>query len=388
MIYIETKKDCVGCWACYQICPKKCIAMIEDEEGFLYPKVDSTLCIDCNLCNKVCPVENRGVARDVKKIYLAKNINSDIRKESSSGGFFNSIATPILERGGVVFGAAFNENNELVHQYVEDKSNLHKLCGSKYVQSKIENSFVNVKKFLVSEREVLFVGTPCQIAGLKLFLKKDYDNLILVDFVCHGVPSPGVFKSYLSDVIRKQHILKLQRVSFRNKRMGWRIYGFKLNYIDVNNKNKIFFESRYSNHFLRGFLSDIYLRPSCYACPSKSGSSGADLTISDFWAINKSKYRFLDDDKGISTIYTYSDILNTEKYSDIYTEEVTEIMAVQHSFKMSVNNSNNRLKFFERYEKRESVTSIVSDLLPKSKFKLLLALVFRCKTLLRNKLNR
>lgn len=203
MISINDKKDCCGCAACVQRCPKQCITLHEDNEGFLYPQVDESLCIDCGLCEKVCPVINQADERTPLGVYAAKNPNESVRMQSSSGGVFTMLAERIIDEDGVVFGACFDERWEVVHSYVETKEALAKFRGSKYVQSKIGSTYQQVEGFLKSGRKVLFSGTPCQIAGLKKYLRKEYDNLLAVDFICHGVPSPGVFRTYLQEEINR-----------------------------------------------------------------------------------------------------------------------------------------------------------------------------------------
>ena len=208
MIKILDKKDCCGCNACVQKCPKHCITMKEDKEGFLYPNVDENVCIDCHICEKVCPVLNQNMERMPLNVYVGKNPNEEIRIKSSSGGLFTMLAEQVIDDIGVVFGATFNEKWTVVHDYVETKEGLAKFRGSKYVQSNIGNSFKKAMDFLNEGRKVLFSGTPCQIAGLKNYLRKDYDNLITVDFICHGVPSPGVFRTYLQEEIDKKSARK------------------------------------------------------------------------------------------------------------------------------------------------------------------------------------
>lgn len=245
MINIIDKKNCCGCNACVQHCPKSCITMQEDEEGFLYPIVDQEVCIDCGLCEKVCPVLNQGEERKPLQVYAANNTNEEIRMQSSSGGVFTLLAETIIQEGGVVFGARFNDDWEVIHDYTETQEGLATFRGSKYVQSRIGDSYCQAEQFLKKGRKVLFSGTPCQIAGLNLFLRKEYNNLLTVDFICHGVPSPGVWKSYLEELIalqgnRKNSVLShskpiilnsirdISRIEFRNKRLGWKKYSFAL----------------------------------------------------------------------------------------------------------------------------------------------------------------
>lgn len=201
MIQIENKQKCTGCSACVQTCPKQCISFEEDEQGFRYPCVNQELCIDCGLCEKVCPCINENEQIMPLDIYAAKNPDKEIRKKSSSGGFFTMLAESIIDEGGVVFGARFNKKYNVIHDYTETKDGIEAFRGSKYVQSIIGDTYKQARDFLKAGRKVLFSGTPCQIAGLRLFLRKDYEHLYTVDFICHGVPSPGVFRWYLQEEI-------------------------------------------------------------------------------------------------------------------------------------------------------------------------------------------
>lgn len=235
MIDIKEKKECCGCNACAQRCPKSCITMREDSEGFLYPEVDKEICIDCGICEKVCPVMYQGNKRKPLAVYAVKHKNNEIRLSSSSGGVFTALAESVIDEGGVVFGAKFDDNWCVVHSYSETKEGLAAFRGSKYLQSRIGDSFKKVECFLKANRKVLFSGTPCQIAGLKRFLRKEYDNLLTVDFVCHGVPSPGVWREYLNEetarqcgrkntvlshpIVKKQDT-KIEYISFIGKRLG------------------------------------------------------------------------------------------------------------------------------------------------------------------------
>jgi NAD-dependent dihydropyrimidine dehydrogenase PreA subunit len=333
MINIKNKQDCCGCLSCVQKCPKQCISIYEDEEGFLYPKVDNSICIDCGLCEQVCPVLNQAEERKPIEVYAAKNPNEEIRKESSSGGIFTLLAEQTIDAGGVVFGVKWNEHFEAVHAYTETKEGLVDFRGSKYVQSQTRDTFKQTEQFLKQGRQVLYSGTPCQIAALKLYLKKEYDNLLTVDIICHGTPSPGVFRWYLSeelqmtaarqnnkklelsnpstitsitkaDILAKEQGFKIKDIRFRDKQLGWKKFSFALTLENLSSiqNNEISISSPLNeNAFLRGFLANIYLRPSCYACPSKSGKSRSDITLADYWGIN-SLMPELDDDRGVSAI--------------------------------------------------------------------------------------
>ena len=315
MIKIIQKKQCCGCSACLHICPKHSISFREDKEGFLYPQVDTATCIECGLCEKVCPVLNQGEERMPLKVYAAKHADDEIRMKSSSGGIFTLLADQIIDKGGVVFGARFNENWEVVHDYTETKEGLAPFRGSKYVQSNIGNSYKLVEEFLKTGREVMFTGTPCQVAGLKKFLRKDYENLLTVDFVCHGVPSPMVWRKYLEEEIARQgNNSVVTGVNFRDKSTGWKKYSFVLNFSKASadgEQNTVFSSVFTDNAYMNAFLSDLSLRPSCYACPAKVGKSGADITIGDFWGIENIQPTF-DDDKGTSLVF-----INTNKFTNI-----------------------------------------------------------------------
>lgn len=200
MIHITDKKNCCGCSACVQRCPKQCIRLEEDTEGFLYPKVDEETCIKCGLCEKVCPILNQADKLPVQEVLAVKNPDDEERMNSSSGGVFLPLAREVINQGGVVFGAVYDESWEVRHVYAEKIEDVYPMMGSKYLQSKIENSFKDAERFLKQGREVLFVGSPCQIAGLRTYLRnKQYPNLLAVDFLCHGVPSPGVWRRYLAE---------------------------------------------------------------------------------------------------------------------------------------------------------------------------------------------
>lgn len=318
MINIKEPKDCCGCNACAQRCPKHCITLQEDHEGFLYPQVDINLCIECGLCEKVCPVINQSIKKEPLQVFAAINPDEKVRMESSSGGIFTLLAEKVIQENGVVFGARFDENWEVKHDYTETIEGLAAFRGSKYVQSRVEDNYLKAERFLKKGRKVLFSGTPCQIAGLKKFLRKEYDNLLTVDFICHGVPSPKVWRMYL-DEICKNYINQEERkpcikaINFRNKSSGWKKFSFFLKpdptFIQ---DHKEFIEPFSNNLFMKAFLLNIILRPSCYRCPSKKGKANSDITIADYWNIQQVLPK-IDDDKGISLVLT-----NNSKGKDLF----------------------------------------------------------------------
>lgn len=335
MIHIKDKKSCCGCSACVQRCPKQCIRLEEDTEGFLYPKVDKETCIKCGLCEKVCPILNQADKLSVQEVLAVKNPNEEERMNSSSGGVFFPLAREVINNGGVVFGAVYDESWEVHHVYAEKIEDVYPMMGSKYLQSRIETTYRETELFLKQGREVMFVGSPCQIAGLRTFLRnKDYPNLLAVDFLCHGVPSPGVWRRYLAETYGGCNTKEQSRrqatagknsvllsslnakspigdIKFRDKtKSGWKKYRFVVRQKSASKADQntvLSSDIHYNNTFMRGFLSDIYLRPSCYECKCKNGVNHSDLTIGDYWAARVTDQDF-DDDKGIGLV-----LVNTAK---------------------------------------------------------------------------
>ena len=324
MIKIESKAHCCGCSACVERCPQKCIKFVEDNEWFMYPSVNQDLCIDCGLCEKVCPVINPPCKQDILNSYYAINTKDSDRLASSSGGVFISLARKIINNNGVVFGAVFNSDySKVVHTHAVDMDGVRPMMGSKYLQSDINSTYTHCKNCLKKGQQALFTGTPCQIAGLKTFLGTDYSNLITVDFICHGVPSPGVWRKYLKENLNLSNKSEtksqqdfIRSISFRDKTQGWHNFGLSIKLdstksSSVNtNKNSIFTPHN-ENEYMRAFLNDLCLRPICHECPFKDGKSGSDITLADFWGI-ENLYPEIDDDKGISLV-----IAKTAKASEI-----------------------------------------------------------------------
>lgn len=280
MINITDKKDCIGCYACANVCPKNCIDMISDNEGFKYPHIDKDRCIECSLCEKVCPIIHPKIVNNNPFAIACYNKDENIRKASSSGGIFSLLAEEVIKNNGVVFGARFDDNFNVIHDYTNSIEGLSKLRGSKYVQSKIGNTYKQVREFLKEGKEVLFSGTPCQIGGLKRFLQTDYANLICLDLVCHGVPSEKAWDKYKKLISGGK---KIEHINFRNKKYGWKSYSVSFKFRDGSEILSKGSEDKY----IRGFIGDIYLRPSCHDCKFKTLNRESDITLADFWGADK-----------------------------------------------------------------------------------------------------
>lgn len=323
MIEIIDKAKCCGCHGCTNICPKSCISMEIDQEGFWYPKVDKNLCIDCHLCEKVCPILEVPHKKEAFNIltYACKNKNDEIRKESSSGGVFYLLCEYVMNNDGIVFGASYNEQFEVRHTCVETLEECVQFRSSKYVQSKIGETYKQVRTFLNQGRLVMFSGTPCQIEGLSGYLRKEYSNLIKVDIACHGVPSPMVYKKYIND-LENEYQSKLTSLSFRNKDTGWNTYSFKAEFGNGQVKQELGSD----NIYMKGFLKDIYLRPSCFECEFKKPYTTADITLGDYWGVSGIHPEFIDE-KGISLIFVHS-----QKGKDIFEKISVELDVLESDF--------------------------------------------------------
>ena len=280
MIGIIDSEKCCGCGACASVCPENCISFATDGEGFLYPAVDEKNCVGCNACERACPMLSEPEKNTVVRACAVINNDKETRLKSSSGGIFGLLAEDVFENGGAVFGAAFDESFAVRHICAHTADELPLLRGSKYVQSNTTGIFETVKQLLDSDRQVLFSGTPCQVAGLKKSLGKNYLNLLTVDLVCHGVPSPVAWQRYL-DFTKKKYSAEPVFVNFRSKVSGWKKFS-----IEILFKNgRALREDVYDNLYMKAFLRNLSLRPSCYNCPFKGLERVSDITLADFWGV-------------------------------------------------------------------------------------------------------
>ena len=372
--------------------------MVEDKEGFLYPKVNESLCVDCGLCENVCPIQNNFLPMEPAIVLAAYNKDEDIRQNSSSGGIFSLLAEKTIAKGGVAFGAEFNKQWDVVIGYTDTKEGIARFRGSKYVQAEVGDSYRFCEQFLKEGRQVLFSGTPCQIAGLKRFLIKDYANLLTVDVICHGVPSPMVWRKYLNEVRRNaiqqtavRRLLEkvpflsflnpmplIKGIRFRDKSDGWKKFRFVLELAEASAESKkssvlsslyIVNDVFYENTFMKAFLQNLILRPSCHNCTAKCGRSNSDLTIADFWGVQH-LYPQMDDDKGTGLVF-----VNTEKghlfldYSRInyLSIKVEDALKNNQAWKTSVKPHPKRKVFFKKLENKKNVIKLIESILtPKS----------------------
>ena len=369
MIHIDDKHNCCGCSACQQICPKQCISFERDYEGFLYPSVNREVCIECGLCERVCPVLNQGdVIRPISTL-AAKNRDEYIRANSSSGGIFYALAEKTIKEGGVVYGARFNEELSVVHGVAYNLEDISEFRGSKYLQSMMNDTFKDIRSALNKGIKVLFSGTPCQVAGLRNFLQKSYDNLTLIDFVCHGVPSPSVWQNYLHSFSN----ISIDSAAFRDKEQGWHRFGLRLNGANRSDASGWHRFGIFSDdHYMQVFLSNLSLRPSCYACPSKQGRSGSDITLGDFWGIEHIDPK-IDDDKGTSLV-----LINTPKGENVFKglnieskeESYEEALKFNPSLEVSVDEPEARAKFFRVFNHSGFNAAYKATMIPSLPFRL------------------
>lgn len=315
MILYERKEQCCGCMACEKNCPAKAIKIQKDEEGFWYPIIDSELCINCKLCKKICMFQHEAPKHNkVNFVYAVKNKNESIRNKSTSGGFNMGLAMYIIKNNGVVYGAAINNNLEVKHIRITDIDNLKKIYGSKYVQSNIEDVFGLISQDLKENKEVLFTGTPCQVDAIKSFLNNKgitLDKLITCDIICHGVPSNKIFMEHIK-FLERMYDKKIVSYQFRTKDYGWIGHNEKAIFEDGTSTSD--FKNRYMNIYKELYGSLNIIRPSCYECPYASNNRVGDITMGDFWGIEKINKDFFDNN-GISFIK-----INTKKGENVFNQ--------------------------------------------------------------------
>ena len=328
---------CTGCGVCANICPQKAIKMTSSKRGFLYPAVDDNICIHCNRCIKQCPVKHDNVAEEMKKKVCAVwSKDNETRIKSSSGGFFMVAAKYILSNGGAVCATRFSDDfSGVFFDICESESELYKFRGSKYVQSNLNPVYSRVKDLLDNKRLVLFVGTGCQVAAIKSYLGREYDNLLCMDLVCHGVPSPMIWKEYIQSLNTEYGNSGVKSISFRVKRPSWKAYSLEV----IFNNGQKYIKSKTQDPYLIAFGKDIILRPSCehckYACLKREG----DITISDFWAYRSFDFKTRNDETGISCC-----IINSQKGIQLFELLRNELVVVEKGMDEAIRGNRSLIK--------------------------------------------
>lgn len=306
---VKKQSQCFGCTACASVCPQKAITMITDREGFSYPDVDQERCVGCNLCEKVCPLNKEKKTNEILVAYAVQHRDAEVLDKSTSGGMYTALSDAILAENGVVYGAAFDENLCVTHIRAETKQERNRCRGSKYVQSDLKEVFLLVQADLKAGRKVLFTGTPCQIDGLKSFLRKDYDNLYLCDLICNGVTSPAAWKAQLDKIGRVNHSV-VSQYKFRPKAWGWTVH----NEMAVLKNGKVRHSDAYTGLYKELYYSRVLHRPSCYECRYTNLNRVSDITIADCRGIEHRENSF-NVEEGVSLA-----LVNTQKGKELFTE--------------------------------------------------------------------
>ena len=330
---------CSGCGACLKVCPFDAINMQADSEGFLRPFTDEEKCVDCGLCRKKCPVNKTNKEDKVNEpcSYAAYSLDPAIRKHSSSGGVFAHLAAEVLDRGGVVCGAAFDKDMRVIHKIAKDRDELFHLMGSKYVQSDVTQSYPEMEEYLNKGKTVLFAGTPCQCAGVKSAFGS-YDGLVLVDIICHGVPTPRVFEMYL-----KENFENVRNVSFRDKKHGWDEFSMR---VDLDKGE--YRATRYKDPYIRMFFENVNLRPSCYKCSWKGEGFVSDITLGDYWGVTKN-HPHMNDDRGTSLV-----VVRSEKGRELFLSVGKALKVCKTDLKRAVESNAMYYKSTPRPSKRDA----------------------------------
>lgn len=367
---------CTGCHSCYSSCPMSAIHMIKNDEGFLMPSINESTCIQCGKCIISCPIiYNPPVYEGENKVYAAYCIDEKQHIQSASGGIFATIAKCVLVKNGYVVGAAFDSKMHLHHIIINNINDLKKLVGTKYVQSEIGSIYKNIYSLLIKGYIVLFSGTPCQIAGLKAFLKKDYNNLYCIDLICHGVPSPLVWNMYLRELSPDDKIVTM---TFRDKskhNMGWPL-------VFTCQSGKKILENYGDNKYIKGFINNYYLRLSCYHCKFKGLRRCSDITIGDYWGLEKYINNF-NSSLGVSAV-----IIHSESGSKIFNDICQKIKYVKMDEKTVVSDNlclvksityNNKRKIFFKYCNKKGIIKSIDKLSKQSLYEKYIYVIYDIK---------
>ena len=339
------KEECCGCEACYNVCPASAIKMEQDREGFFYPKINQEKCISCKKCEVVCPVINRKLHQDEQqRAYACYNKDESIRAQSTSGGIFSVIAEYFIKnKQGIVYGAAFDKDFNVVCERTDTEDGLEAFRGSKYVQSRLEYTYREIEQLLLEKKYVLFSGMPCQIEALKSFLGREYQNLFTMDMVCFGIGSPLLWQHYLCEFHDKE---KIEKFVFKDKKEGWKHWKIKV----VEAGKETYYE-RKDNLYMNSYLKKVNIRPSCFNCKFKGLDRKSDVTIADCWGIGEENQK-LNDDRGLSALLVHTNkaqkLFEAIKDKVRYEEyEPSELMEGNWATTCTVEKNNLRKRFFD-----------------------------------------
>ena len=363
IVLFEEKKDCCACGACMNICPKEAITMHEDEYGFIYPIIDQEKCVKCGMCKRVCAFQNIEEKNEPIATYVATSKNTKQKINSASGGIFAMMATYVLEKKGVVFGCALeNQKGYFVskHIAIQQKEELPKLQGSKYVQSAIGKTYKEVLAYLNEGKLVLYSGTPCQIAGLKGFLGKSYKNLLTVDLVCHGIPSERMFNDYMQQEMKNRNAIDIIDYSFRDKNKGWG-ENTKIVFLNTNNdEREVYIPARLSS-YNTFFLDALITRENCYSCKYAGGNRPGDITLGDYWGI-EDVHPELSEKDGFIVEDGISCVIVNSKNGEQFCEDLKQYCFMKKSDYTKAAKRNKQLnKPSEKPEKRDELMNIYRE---------------------------
>lgn len=345
----QCKEKCCGCGSCSIVCKKKAITMLKDKHGFIYPMIDEEKCIDCGSCVGHCPVSSTEKKDDLDKAFYGWNRDKEVRLKSSSGGVFSCLADETLKNGGIVFGAVFQNKDKSVNYRSTDRVNLDDLRRSKYTECQTGTVYEEVKDELTKGRKVLFCGTPCHVAGLKKFLAKEYDNLILCDFVCGGAASPNFLKEHL-EKLENKYQSKVEKINFRDKKYGWKRMTLTVYFKNGKKKSSL----SYFDSYFNGFVEGIIKRENCFKCPFADNHYG-DITLADYWGYKQGGLQY--DEAGISMV-----IAHTRKGEDFLKSITNKMFSVEMPSENTKYTVKKRVFNQEKYDKRQKFFELASHI--------------------------
>ena len=357
---LPLRNQCSGCGACSVVCPRNCIEMTDDSEGFRYPIIEQAKCISCRKCETVCPIITSPYLSQGTTAVAAQNREELIRKESSSGGIFSALAEYVLNKGGLVCAAIYDEKQMVQHVFIDRLDGIGAARGAKYAQSRSEKCFLKIKDELQKNRYVLFIGTPCQTAGLYQYLGMKYKTLLLVDMICHGVPSPKVWEKYLQE--RKALDApqsEFQNINLRSKESGWSHYSYS---VKIQYRNGIVYRKlQEQDWYMRGFTQNLYLRPSCSECRFKGVERCSDLTLGDCWGIWDIAPEF-DDNQGTSLL-----LIHSEKGRQVWMNVNSEFRTYPLSIEQAISKNPSAIVCSKPHFKREQFFNALYSETPMTK---------------------